>query len=199
MRTMQQTLLLSGSFMYDCYMATRTGVAILDEIIEQWLASDPLLFGSLHHLSDMALQDGVPAKDQASVGMCFDVADAFVGFVNKELRARHLTQPNRDTPERFAWTDRELFDIRFFGYDDHPEENGLPDNLHTGAFLVWGRELFFVDWTAGQFGYQEFPMVLRYNAPPELIANDLILNQEPEWLREWPSTEVSDLELAQVA
>ena len=185
--------------MYDCYVATRTGITILDEIIEEWLTSNPLLCGDSHRLSDMAPQKGVPAKDQVSVGMCFDVADAFVGFVNKELRARHLTQPNRDSPECFAWTDRELFDIRFFGYDDHPENNGLPDDLHTGAFLVWGRELFFVDWTAGQFGYQEFPMVLRYNAPPELVANDLVLEQEPEWQREWPTIEVGDLEVAQVA
>ena len=48
-----------------------------------------------------------------------------------------------------------------YGYTDRRRDSAYPE--HSVTIVELDDEVFFVDWTAAQFGYDEFPMVARWD------------------------------------
>lgn len=171
-------------------MATRSGNEILDALITEWIDLNPDLYGVageyIGNLEYMRYKDDRGENDpQNSTSHCLDVAVQFEAFVNGRLQDLNLGGCFDKESENYAWAERDA-DYTWFGYQDRSEVGHEGDDSHSATLVELGQEIFAVDWTASQYGYREFPMVLKYLAPPDASAGEIIYDQEPTWLREWP-------------
>jgi hypothetical protein len=136
-------------------VATRTGVAKIDDLIEQfgrtphnWGPDGPLETISTRDL----LADPAVAKNQ-----CDAVAKRFDGWLSLHgvqagpRRKHELHKPAVFTP------------VRDLGYN-HLQN---PDYQHRVTFTEHEGVEFFVDWTAAQLGIRELPHVRRLSPAGE--------------------------------
>jgi uncharacterized protein (DUF1810 family) len=141
-------------------MAERTGDPTLDKLIEEY-------FGVLRsQMKVEELQD-----PQWAAGACVHETQRFVAFLQKNGVDAFIDDTRPYRPDEF-------------GYQDRP----LPGkfNQHIVAFVKMPSGTYMIDWTAAQYGYQEFPMVQR-------------LNDEGSWDRQWTAAKVAGVRIPFIA
>lgn len=166
-------------------MSTPDERETLDGLIAEWIALNPDLHGSngnyIGDLSSMRYEER-RGEAQHSTGHCLDVAIEFEKFVNARLREMKLGGDFDDDAGDYAWAERDA-EYTWFGYQDRPEVGLEGDDSHSATLLKLGDSIFAVDWTASQYGYRGFPMVLEYVAPPGTSAEEILYERDPVWVR----------------
>lgn len=121
---------------------------VVDDMISTWMAGDPVLYGD-RRLSD--LRD--PEKAE---GECSTASSEF----EKYLRDQHGLKMYAfalgaeeihllENEERFTTPDQ-------WGYSDRIKP-GLDE--HTATLICSGDHIYMIDFTAAQYGYEDFPMI----------------------------------------
>ena len=127
-------------------MAERTGDSELDALIEEFE----------RHIEPSELWLACEAE-----GECDDVSQEFVRWLmERGIKAETTTMENENPGD---------YDAN--GYAD------VPENVRTWHTVVWVERptgTFIIDWTAAQYGYQEYPMIQRLD--------------NSGWQREWISS-----------
>lgn len=134
-------------------MAERSGNPKLDALIEAYLQ------GPLHQQMKVEML----RDPQWAAGACNHEAQAFAEFLrSRGVEAECLSEEGwlAASPDDFGYTDRTIP-----GFDQHDV-----------TYVDLDGQTYMVDWTAAQYGYQEFPMVQRQAVPGE-----------DKWEREWSS------------
>lgn len=154
----------------------------LREYVGDWRESNPELYACPenggHYIGDlesMAYQEGME-DGQNSQAHCQDVADSFSDYLRERLGIgmdyydyEELRLPIIFTPEKRTW--------QYFGYTDRLESGNEFDDSHTMTLIVGGaNEVWGIDWTASQYGYREFPMVLRLDLGAAAMALDVLVD-----------------------
>jgi hypothetical protein len=138
-------------------MAQQTGIAHIDELIEQFKASTYTSSAVVRPVSDLREHSEDECCYAADAFTCFLVARGVEAYDTVE----HL-HPDGEYPT--------IGDIEMFGYEDHP--NPSPRFFaHAATYVPVGEITYLIDFAAGQFGYSEWPMVQRAGYGP--------------WQREW--------------
>lgn len=117
----------------------------LGELIDAYLREDATIHDDLlvdeegrrvHELRDNAL----------AAGWCGVVSQHFIKWLARQGVRRVKEIDDEDDIEATL------------GYDDRPVSDG---DSHSVVQVKIGSQTYMVDWTAAQFGYEEFPMVQR--------------------------------------
>lgn len=152
--------------MYALDMADRTGIAQIDEIVEQFKLDHP---------------------DCNQIGQCHEVSLQLIErFKAAGLDAFVTAEHHPKSP--FAAPAYGKFPAHI-GYD--PDASELYDT-HYIAFVCHGENLFSVDLTAAQFKRAEWPLVQRLETPGayEKYTNDFgnedMRATAPAWAQDWP-------------
>lgn len=167
----------------------KLNAAALRELIVTWLDQNPEIYDQensdeyIGDLESLRYQRGLDTQNSQS--RCRAVANEFSDFIRTELR---LTNPDIPpyvfTPDEKTW--------RYFGYTDRREVGNAGDDSHTMTMIVDNDgEIYGIDWTAGQFGYREFPMILHLAIDPARLgpvacANDVADRCDCLWLDDEP-------------
>lgn len=156
-------------------MAEQTGEPKIDQAIQDFLSEAYYMPDDVvgtwpipdeaEQLSVRELQD--PARAE---GMCCALMRRFVAFCNE-----------RGIP---AWEDEEydqehgtqLWSPTNWGYGDRPSKGRY--DTHSAAMVRGDKGDYMVDWTAAQYGYQEFPMVQK-----------ITVDDPPQWQRSFSSAQ----------
>ncbi len=144
----------------------RLDAAVLHDLIRLWLERNPPLYDwenqYVGDLDSLQYQEGLDVQNAQS--RCLDVAEQFSDFLHAELNRTDLDiLPYILTPECRDW--------RYFGYTDRPKPGDSGDDTHTMTIVVDDDgEIYGIDWTAAQYGYHEFPMILRLAIDPSRLT-----------------------------
>lgn len=89
-------------------------------------------------------------QPEVADGRCRQVADDFAKFLtSKGVVASAECQDDEEEPYDKAW-----------GYNDRRREPGW--GQHWLVVVDDGGEKYTIDWTAAQFGYEQFPLVQKF-------------------------------------
>ncbi len=165
----------------------RLNATTLHDLICLWLDRNPPLYDEEQYyigdLESMRYQEGLDTQNAQS--HCSDVADQFSDFLRREL---HITNPDIQpyifTPEERTW--------QYFGYTDRSELGNEGDDSHTMTVIVDNDgEIYGIDWTAAQYGYRDFPMILHLVVDQSQLgsvvcSNDIVNRYDCMWIDDEP-------------
>jgi len=133
-------------------MAERSGDPELDALIEEFLDSE--------------YYDETKPHDQPVRGLAdFDTAYGICSVVEEEF-ARFLVDQGITTIRSIEFDSTD--ERQYWGY----EEAGDWEGYHCVTAVEHNGQIYLIDWTAAQFGYDEFPMVQR-------------LDEQGVWQNKW--------------
>jgi len=124
-------------------MAEQSGDPQLDGLVQQFMTEH-------HDYIDM-YRNGDDAE-----GVCDQVSEFFVGWLKKQGVDAILSAHSADHQD--GDNDDQWYRLKDFGMEDSRGEQG-PDDYHYTAIATMPSGKYSIDFTASQFGHEEFPRI----------------------------------------
>lgn len=151
-------------------MAERTGNPELDAFIEEFATSNVPRDCFFDWEWDPPVHEFAPGPRSMAMGNCGSLTIAFNRFLaDRGIKASEYNMGEDDPTGTNTWA--------VAGYQSEFDSMKSEAEGHTVSVVCVGDATYMIDWTAGQFGCAEFPLVQRKSSRG--------------WERDWPTVEFS--------
>jgi hypothetical protein len=141
-----------------------SGIKRIDDLIDEWKALNPEC--ALNYETDEVLTLDQMQNGSLAFNNCGPISHEFEEFVRQRAPEIEIVS-EQDAGFSYGGPSE-------WGYQDATD--GDPDGEHRAALLKVNGETFMVDWTATQYGYEQWPLVQKLVDPNELkwerLSND---------------------------